>query len=266
MSPDEGIVFALSGVLAVMAWTVWMVALFRVPKMRRQHGGRPLLFLAPLFALGMLFVVLRTAASHDVRESPVYLMFYMIMGSAWIGLSAMFIGTMGISPRDDVAERGNAAASYAAAGAIMAIALCFAGGNIGDGPGWWVVVFSAALSTGVFYLLWLFFESQGSISDAITIDRDRASGLRLAGFLVACGVILGRAVAGDWESAAGTVHDFAILAWPVIVLFGIALLVERVARPTPARPIPSIATRGALPALGYIAAAALYVLSLGPAA
>mgnify|MGYP006204508805 CR=1 FL=1 len=96
----------------------------------------------------------------------------------------------------EMAERGNAAAAYAGAGAVVAIALCFAGGNIGDGPGWWVVVFSAALSTGVFYLLWLFFEGQASISDAITIDRDPAVALRIAGFFVGSGLILGRAVAG----------------------------------------------------------------------
>lgn len=266
MTPDEGAVFALSGTLAVITWAVWIVALFRVPKMQRQRAGRPLLFIAPLIALALLFLVLKTAAASDVRDSGLYLAFYMVMGSAWIGISVRLIGIMGISPRDDVAERGNAAAAYAGAGAVIAISLCFAGGNIGDGPGWWVVVFSAALSTGVFYLLWLFFEGQASISDAITIDRDPASGIRLAGFLIGCGVILGRAVAGDWESAAGTVHDFAVVAWPVIVLFLAAIAVERITRPTPSRPLPPVATRGALPAIGYIAASLLYVVSLGPAA
>lgn len=266
MSGDELAVLALSGVASVVAWSVWIAALFRVPKMRRAHSGRPLLFIVPLLALLLLFLVLRTAASSDVRDSATYLTFYMVMGAAWIGTAALWMGIVGISPRDDVAERGNPAAAYAIAGGVLAIALCFAGGNIGDGPGWWVVVFSAALSTGVLYLLWIFLEDRTSVSDAVTIDRDAASGIRLAGFLVACGIILGRAVAGDWVSAGETVRDFALVAWPVMVLFLVALLLERATRPTPARPVPAVATHGALPALAYVAVAAAYVLSLGPAA
>lgn len=266
MSGDEVAVLVLSGIAAATAWSVWIVTLFRVPRIRREHAGRPLMFVVPLLALGLLFLVLRTAASSDVRESGTYLTFYMVMGAAWIGAASLWMGIVGISPRDDVAERGNQAAAYAIAGGVVAIALCFAGGNIGDGPGWWVVVFSAALATGVFYLLWVFFEDRTSVSDAVTIDRDTASGIRLAGFLIACGLILGRAVAGDWVSVGATLRDFAIVAWPVMVLFVLALLLEPASRPTPARPLPSVATRGVLPGLGYIAAAAAYVASLGPAA
>jgi hypothetical protein len=39
-------------------------------------------------------------------------------------------------------EHGNPAA-----GAILGLTLAFARGNIGNGPGWWVVVFSAGMST-----------------------------------------------------------------------------------------------------------------------
>ena len=36
---------------------------------------------------------------------------YMMMGAAWIGLSSLGFGVMGISPRDDVAARSNTAAA-----------------------------------------------------------------------------------------------------------------------------------------------------------
>ena len=69
---------------------------------------------------------------------------------------------------------------------------CFAGGNVGDGPGWWVVVFCAALSTGALFLLWGALQAATDLADSIVIERDGASAVRLAGFLVACGLVLGR--------------------------------------------------------------------------
>ena len=49
----------------------------------------------------------------------------------------------------------NAAAAMATAGATIGVTLSYAGGNIGDGPGWWVVVFSAAIATAGLFACWL---------------------------------------------------------------------------------------------------------------
>jgi hypothetical protein len=100
----------------------------------------------------------------------------------------------------------------------------------------------------------------------VTIDRDAAAGIRLAAFVLACGAIFGRAAAGDWVSAVDTVRDFVVAALPVVVLLAAATLVERVARPTPARPRPSVVLYGVAPGLVYVAAAALHILRLGPPA
>jgi hypothetical protein len=97
----------------------------------------------------------------------------------------------------------------------------------------------------------------------VTIDRDRAAGIRLVGFLLACGVIFGRGAAGDWESASQTAIDFAAAAVPVIPLLIVAVLVERIARPTPSRPKPSALLYGAVPALVYANAAVLALTQLG---
>ena len=125
---------------------------------------------------------------------------------------------------------GAPSAAVAIAGALLGITLCFAGGNIGDGPGWWVVVFSAGVATAGLFAAWLLLEALTGISDTVTIDRDLAAGVRLGGLLVACGLRLGWAVAGDWISAEATLRDFAANAWLVLVLLAIAVLVERVAR------------------------------------
>jgi hypothetical protein len=54
-------------------------------------------------------------------------------------------------------------------------------------------------------------------------ERDLASGLRLCGLLVANGLILGRAVAGNWHSEAATIHDLIHDGWAASLLSAAAL-------------------------------------------
>jgi len=189
---------------------------------------------------------------------------YLVLGAAWVGVWIRLLALTGVSKRDDVVERSNSSAALAVAGAMLGITLCYAGGNIGDGPGWWVVVFAAGLATVAFFAAWMVLETVSGVSDTVTVDRDPSGGLRLAGFLVACGLLLGRSVAGDWVSAEATVRDFALAAWPVVVLVLVAAIVERLARPTPASPRPPLVPFGIFPALLYIAGAAYQVMRLGP--
>jgi hypothetical protein len=208
-------------------------------------------------------VVLRNASAYDVRDDPRYLMFYLVLGAAWVSLWVRQLAITGVSTRDDVVERANGSAAIVVAGAMLGITLCYAGGNIGDGPGWWVVAFSAGLSTLALFAAWLLLEAASGVSETVTVDRDPSAGLRLAGFLVGCGLVLGRAVAGDWVSAEATVRDFVMMAWPVIVLVVVAAIVERLSRPTPESPRPAVILYGVIPALVYIAGAAYQVMRLG---
>ena len=107
-----------------------------------------------------------------MRDDPLYFVFYLLMGAAWVGGGARILSFFGLCARDDVIERGNRAAAAAIAGALLGITLCFAGGNIGDGPGWWVVVFCAVLSTGVLLLFWSILDRATGMADTITIDHD----------------------------------------------------------------------------------------------
>jgi hypothetical protein len=126
-----------------------------------------------------------------------------------------------------------------------------------------VVLFSAALATAGLALVWYLVGRLSRITDLITIDRDRSAGIRLGALLTASGLLLGRAVAGDWISAAATVSDFVAAGWPVLPLALMALLVERVARPTPENPAPAPALYGLPPALLYLGLAAAHVVQLG---
>ncbi len=48
----------------------------------------------------------------------------------------------------------------------------------------------------------------GKVSVSIVEERDLASGIRTGGLFIAVGLVLGRAVAGDWVSESATLRDF----------------------------------------------------------
>lgn len=257
MSGDETMVMLVSMVVAAVAWYRWYAAT-RVKTLAIRNAGRSLFAVTPPISLALLFVVLCLWAADDVRCSGTYLAFYMFAGAAWVGFSVLWLDFLGISPRDDVIERQNLAAAFATSGAVFGITFCYAGANIGNGRGWWVVVFSAGLATIAFFGLWAMIERLTTISESVTVDRFVGAGLRLGGLLIAMGMILGRAVAGDWVSAAATVRDFAFVAWPVVPLTLLAVVIERVQSPDAShREGESLV--GLFVAMVYLAIAGLYV-------
>ena len=266
MSGDEVVVLVGSALLSILCWGAWFIRPTFVRRFAGPGTGRLLLYLAPLVAAALLFLVLRTVSAHDVRDDPRYLAFYLVLGAAWIGVGIRSLPLAGVSARDDVVERGNVSAATVVAGAMLAITLCYAGGNIGDGPGWWVVVFSAGLSTLGLFVAWMLLEALSSVSESVTIERDVAAGVRLAAFLVAAGLILGRSVGGDWISAEATVADFAAAAWPALILVAVAALLERWLRPTPDNPRPSVSAYGLIPALLYLSLAFYQISRAGTVA
>jgi len=264
MSDDEGVVLVVSSLLALVLWVCWYVRLARMRRPGASIAGRRLMALAPPACGALLLWLLRSAAAHDVRDAPQYLALYFALGAAWVGVAILLLALLGLSAREDVLERANRSAAFAIAGALAGVTLAYAGGNVGDGPGWWVVLFSSGLATATLALVALVLERVTRVASVVTVDRDDAAGLRLGGFFVASGLVLGRAAAGDWESASATFRDFVEVGWPVAPLLVLAALVERTARPAPARPSLPVVSWGVVPALLGVALAILYVVSLGP--
>lgn len=231
MSEDEipiTILSAISGGVGLVRWYFHLVVL--APRCRGS-GTVPLLMILPVISLILVFVVLKKLASWDVRDSPTYITMYMVVGAGWMGLWIMLLPFLGILSRDDALERNNTGAGFTCGGALVGFTACFAGGNIGDGPGWWVVIFAAVLSSGALWLLWMLLDRAVSVVDRISIERDRSSGLRAGAFLGFGGLILGRAVAGDWVSAGATFKDFVMAGWPVIFLWLCAMGFEKFSKP-----------------------------------
>jgi hypothetical protein len=113
-------------------------------------------------------------------------------------------------------------------------------------------------------LLWFFVELFGKVSRSITEDRDLATGLRTCGLFLAFGLVIGRALAGDWHSEEATVRDFIRDGWPATMLLVLAVIVEPFARPNRRQPIPPWHIYGLLPAALYILLAAVWLWHLGP--
>ena len=259
MSGDEVLVLMVSLIIAAPLWGKSIYQTLRVRTFSASKPGRDIVPLTIPVCAGALYYVLRNHASHDVRDSTVYTTFYMCMGAAWVAIAMRVWELLGVSTRDDLAERGNTAAAFAIFGALVAITFCFAGGNVGDGPGWWVVVFAALLSTGALFVWWIALEKLTGLSESITVDRDAASGLRAAGYLIGSGAILGRAVAGNWISAGATIRDFAVVGWPALIVLGVAVILERALGPNVRTPQRSALVFGLPVFLAVIAASSWYL-------
>jgi hypothetical protein len=262
MSEDETFVMIGALIIGSISWTAWLWRAVAVKRLLCPGSLRLVLLFVPLACAGITFAVLRTLAAEDVRDAPIYMLLYLALGAAWVGVARLFLPLLGISPRDDVLERRNPAALLAVSGALVGLTLCYAGANIGNGPGWWVVVVTAGLATAAFWVLWAMMDRLGHFSDWITIDRDRASGCRLAGALVAIGLVLGRAAAGDWHSLEATLADFVRVGWFAAILAASAVLVERFLHPTAEQHQPPLLA-GIPPALVYLGGAAAYAAMRG---
>lgn len=262
---DEILMFVLLPCIGLIAAGVW--------SLRFLGWGLPFglslpqrlsLLGALLGALLLLGIILRAWSSADVRTDNFYLFGYWGVGLAWLAACLYwFFPLMGLDPRREAVERSNTATIWAFGGAAIGAILCYAGGNIGNGPGWWVVIFCLLLASLHWLFFWWLLDAVTHITDVITIDRDRAAGLRLGGFLVGTGLLVGRAVAGDWVNVNATVYDFLYNGWPaLIVIYIIAALIERSAQPTLAQPRRPLIRYGLLPAGTYIGSALLFAIGL----
>ncbi|MCC7407773.1 MAG: hypothetical protein IT442_06850 [Phycisphaeraceae bacterium] len=276
MSGDEAMVMLVSGLLGLMLWFFRLVRPLALGRFGRRRGVTRGVLVVWLVCLGALWGVLRFWSSWDVQSSGLYIGFYMVHGVTWLAMGVLLFRGLGVGFREDVLERSNPAALIALAGGMVGWTLCYAGGNIGDGPGWWVVVFCAVLSGSTWLILWGMYQAVTGASERITVERRLASGWRLGGFLAGSGAILGRAVAGNWVSAEATMKDFYTASVGAVVLLAAAvvldlLLVERrwgaeAATYHPAAPpdvYGSWVGRGVLPAVALLAMAMGYILWLG---
>jgi uncharacterized membrane protein YjfL (UPF0719 family) len=261
--PDEIFLLLASLAISVIGFVRWLIRLRPVSKLGAHPLQRVPLYGASLVGFAVIALVVWRWADQQIRDNTGYVLLVFLMGGAWLTVSAAFFPWLGTGLRDDAFERRNCAATLALSGAVLAILIIFAAATAGEGPSFWNNVFSGGLATGVLFVLWLVVAIVGGTHISISEERDIASGLRLGGFLLGQGLILARAIAGDWHSSAQTVQDLLRDGWIAGPLAIIAVFAERALRPDKTRPNLPIVSHGVVPAVFYLAMAIFWAIRLG---
>jgi hypothetical protein len=227
---------------------------------------RRLLALSLPAVTALIWLGLRTWAASDVRDAPEYLLQYTAMGAAvLVSVQWILAPLLSLSGRLDVAERENAAVLWALLGAQLGFGLAWLGANFGEGPGWWCVALTGALSCGSLAALWALLLGFGGLAERLTIERDAAAGLRLGGWLVGMGLVAGRGASGDWHGGKAALRDFLWVAGPTLALSVVGFLViERALRPAPDQPAGDPWLAGVVPAVVWVVVGLTQVGQAGP--
>jgi hypothetical protein len=254
-SGDEWVAFVLAAAGTIIGVGLYYRPVFSIPVRRGSAWGRLVLGLFPPLALFPACLSLQNWADSRVTGHLDYIALFLLVGAASILILRKVFGVFGISLRDDVLDRDNPAALIVVCGTMLAIGIVYAGANVGRGPTIWTTLLPAFAGMFALGAIRLFVElAGGRIFESITIDRDISSGWRLAGMMVGCAILLGRAAGGNWVSWPQTWDDFVRFGWPVILIALAATILHHTLRPTAARPSPRVNLCGILPASVFLLA------------
>ena len=263
MSYDEFIVLCVGLVVATLGWIGWYAQAVRVTGLGGGRLARGPVLLMPVACVILLLVVLKQLADPEVRSDVFYKALFAAAGALSLLAIGLLAAVLGEGAIDDAVERRNSAAAWATCGAWLADTLVNCGANLGTGPTIYTTLGPMLMALAALAGLWVGFSTVTANHISIGVDRDRASGVRLAGLLMAWGLIFGRAIAGDWVSVQGTLDDFVAQGWPALALLIVAAMVEFLVRPGRSRPAPRMLRAGVAPAALYLAMAAAWLAWLG---
>ncbi len=262
-SGDEVLFLVVAAVVALVTTVRWYYFVGRAKSFRPSPSRLVLAFLPPTLVIVLITVLQTLADPVWVVGRLDYTLLFTAGGIAWMFVAAAASALMGVSVRDDALERGNVAAAVVVAGVMTGVMLAYAGSNVGNGPTIWTTLAPASVATLVLLAAWALLEGMTDTAEAITVERDLATGVRVGAFLACAGAVLGRAMAGDWYDWPGTFTEFARLGWPVGAAVAVMIALHHGLRPTPARPIPSVVACGLVPAAALVAVTLGYLLALG---
>jgi len=222
----EVVILIFSAIAAFSFFKTWYQPLKSLWPPDRNRISQIVLGLLPIVFLGLMIFILRNMASFDVVNDKVFILFYIILGYVWIALGLYLMSLFfDIHLAYDAIQLNNKAALAAVTGNFFVLAFIYAGSNVGDGPGWWCVLFAGSLGLAAWIILGIITNICTNIFERITVDRDIGCGIRFMIYLICSGVILGYACSGDWTSFYMTIIEFSS-GWPVLPLTAVYILIE----------------------------------------
>jgi len=264
LGDDESFVLFVAAILTVVVVYRWMARVSRTTTLGRWDFWRLPLVLWPAGCLlGILMPVLCAWSDPQVRGDGRYIALFMLVGVLVVTVGTSALSWLGIWASEDAIEASNPAAVNIVCAAQLSVTFIYAGANIGSGDTIWTTIGPAFLGLATWFCIWAIVEVSTGISEAIAIERDVATSLRFGGFIVACGAILGRALAGNFVSTDATFRDLFLEGWPVLPLAVIAIAMQIRLRPTPTMPRPAAGVKGVVLGLVFLVAGAAWVLRQG---
>ena len=222
----EVVIFLVSIFFTSVFLIKWYTKLLSSWPQKRIKSTRFIFGWLPIICVAIITYTLKVLASFDVVNDGFYLLFYILLGLVWIYCGLILMSLLfDISWIDDTLNLNNKASLLTLTGGILGITVIYAGANIGDGPGWWCVIFAGGLGLIVWFFLGFIINLITKVFERITVGRDLNCGIRFGFYLFASGIILGRAAAGDWTSFSWTVVEF-MDGWVVLPLALIMIMIE----------------------------------------
>jgi uncharacterized membrane protein YjfL (UPF0719 family) len=180
-----------------------------------------------LFGVIWTITVLLNTLSYDLLIDVRNVLLY--GGIGIVLLTAVALGTgrvfLGMHMQEQLAAR-NVAAAIVVAGVYIATSLTYSGGLVGEGGGFWIMLlfflFGQLALLGITYAFrWLthYDDVQEIASGNI------AAALALAGLLIAVGLIVRRALAGDYLGFLPSLGGFLLALVVVVVLYPVRQVV-----------------------------------------
>lgn len=224
----ESLIFLISIIVTPIFLVRWYYKVLKVWPRENKKGIINLLIITPIILLIMFIYTTTSIAASDVVSDPYYIFYYILLGFLFIAVVTFLLSlALGISWIDDALNNGNIAATLFLVSSLLGLGLIYSGSNIGEGPGWWTVVFASGLGVIAFFLIMKILEKTTNVITKITHDRNIWLSVRISFLVIGISLILAKASSGNWTSFEHTVIEFFIF-WPALVLLLIGIVFENI--------------------------------------
>jgi hypothetical protein len=205
------------GIGPLIIWLIWYIHIVQINRRCSLHRDRLVVYIMPMISLSTVLIFSQPGM--------------IIPAALFVALGAFALPWQGLSPRDDVAERRNHGAGWAIGGGLLGLGLAF-GTAAGKANPFVLAAFAGLLSMISFWILWCIAECLSGFSEAITVERDGGTALRLAAFLPLLGVSVGLAVS-SWfsEESQQAIWQLAGVSGLVLACIFVEFWLARTRRP-----------------------------------